>query len=431
MLDLSLIASKPEVVKDSLLRRHASKETLTQLDTLVTMISRRRQLQTETDLLRADRKRLSKQIGQLMKTGRADEATDIKSQVQQAAIKLETLENERKQLVEDEHQLALTLPNLLDPATPDGKDEDANVVQKEWGEPRAFDFEPRDHHDLGTDLGIIDFARAAKLAGARFSVLKDGAARMERALINFFIDKAVAAGYTEMMVPYIVSRSTMTGTGQLPKFENDAFRVSHDVGGEDAFLISTAEIPLTNLHRDEILSEDQLPMRSVAFTPCFRAEAGSYGRDTRGLIRQHQFHKVELVHITTPEQSAAEHERLTRHAESLLEALNLPYRRMALCGGDIGFGARVCYDLEVWLPGQAKYREISSCSNCGDFQARRMKLRYRPEGGGKPIMCHTLNGSGLAVGRTLVAIMENYQNSDGSISVPQVLQPYMGLDRIQ
>ena len=430
MLDPRLIASQPEVIRASLTRRHASEQSLSDLDALVAMIDRRRQLQTETDLLRGENKRRSKEIGKLFKSGNADAAGELRAEVNRLKERLELLETERKSLVEKEATLILGLPNLIDDVVPEGKGDEDNTEISRWGTPRELDFEPKAHHDIGVSLGILDFARAAKLSGSRFSVLRGPAARMERALINLFVDKAVEAGYEELMVPYMVNRESITGTGQLPKFEHDLFRIAEPVNGSDTFLIPTAEVPVTALHRDEILSEAELPFRYAAFTPCFRAEAGSYGRDTRGLIRQHQFHKVELVHITTEEQSRAEHERLVRHAETLLELLELPYRRMLLCGGDIGFGARLCYDLEVWLPGQDTYREISSCSNCWDFQARRLKLRYRPSGGGKPKFCHTLNGSGLAVGRTLLAILENYQQADGSVVVPDALRPYMGLDRI-
>ena len=430
MLDPRLIASQPEVVRASLNRRHASEQSLSDLDSLVSMIERRRTLQTETDRLRGEKKRASKEIGQLFREGRREEANAKRAAVQAGDERLDALEAERKALVEKEGTLILGLPNLLDDAVPDGKGDDDNLEVHRWGQPRTYDFEPKDHHDVGVGLGIIDFSRAAKLAGARFSVLRGPAARLERALINLFVDRAVEAGYQELMVPYMVNRESITGTGHLPKFEDDLFRLTDQVNGSDAFLIPTAEVPVTALHQGEILSAENLPLRYAAFTPCFRAEAGSYGRDTRGLIRQHQFHKVELVHITTAEQSRDEHDRLTRHAESMLELLELPYRRMTLCGGDIGFGARLCYDLEVWLPGQNTYREISSCSNCSDFQARRLKLRYRPVGGGKPKLCHTINGSGLAVGRTLLAILENYQQADGSVIVPDALRPYMGLDRI-
>jgi seryl-tRNA synthetase len=287
-------------------------------------------------------------------------------------------------------------------------------------------FVPRDHVTIGEGLGLLDFERAAKLSGTRFAVYKGGLAALERALVNWFIDVATRRnGYTELLVPYIVSRRTMTGTGQLPKFEQDLFKLSAPLNGQDAFLIPTAEVPVTNLHADEILSHEELPIAYCAFTPCFRAEAGSHGRDVRGLTRQHQFHKVELVRLSTPEQGAEQHEVLTRHAELLLEELGLPYRRMLLCSGDVGNGSAITYDLEVWLPGQNQYREISSCSWFSDYQARRMSLRFR-NAEGKVQIAHTINGSGLAVGRTVIAILENYQQADGSVIVPEVLRPWMG-----
>src|SRR6185436_2398500 len=301
-------------------------------------------------------------------------------------------------------------------------------VERVIGEPRSFPFEPKTHWDLGTALGILDFERGAKVAGARFTASFGAGARLERALINFMLDLHTGKhGYTEVLPPYIVNRDTLIGTGQLPKFEQDLFHLE----GHPYYLIPTAEVPVTNLHRDEILDEARLPVRYTAYTPCFRSEAGSYGKDVRGLIRLHQFNKVELVQLTTPETSYQALEELTGHAERVLKILELPYRVMALSTGDMGFGAAKTYDLEVWLPGQAAYREISSCSNCEDFQARRANLRYRPEGGGKPALLHTLNGSGLAVGRTLIAILENYQQADGSVLIPRALLPYTGgLERI-
>jgi seryl-tRNA synthetase len=311
---------------------------------------------------------------------------------------------------------------------PVGRDEAANRVEKVVGEPRTFDFEPKAHWDLGTALGILDFERGAKVTGARFTVYFGAGARLERALISFMLDLHTGRhGYTEVLPPFIVNRDSLVGTGQLPKFEQDLFHLE----GYPYYLIPTAEVPVTNIHRGEILDEAQLPVRYTAFTPCFRSEAGSYGKDVRGLIRQHQFNKVELVHLTTPETSYDALEELTSNAERVLELLELPYRRMTLSTGDMGFGAAKTHDLEVWLPGQGLYREISSCSNCEDFQARRADLRYRPSGGGKARLLHTLNGSGLAVGRTLIAILENYQQEDGSVVVPEPLRPYMaGLERI-
>ena len=431
MLDRRLIIEQTDLVRAALTLRNADPETMAVVDRIVEMDTRRKAVNTETDELRAKRNSLSKQIGPLMRDGNREAAEPLKDEVKAFGDRLSALEDELKALETEQHGLMMTIPNVLDERVPPGKSEADNQVVRTWGTPPTLDFEPKDHHDLGTDLGILDFPAAAKISGARFSVLKGAGARLERALINFFVDQGVSNGYQEVMVPYIVSRSSMTGTGQLPKFEADAFKVSHDVAGEDAFLISTAEIPVTNLHRDEIIDESELPLKYVCFTPCFRAEAGSYGKDTRGLIRQHQFHKVEMVKIVTPDQAIAEHEELTANAEALLQALELPYRTVILCGGDVGFTARICYDIEVWLPGQNNYREISSCSHFGDFQSRRAKIRYRPESGGKPIMAHTINGSGLAVGRTLVAILENHQQADGSVRIPEVLRPYMGgLDRI-
>lgn len=431
MLDRRLIIEHTARVRAAMEKRQADAGTFAAIDRVVEMNSRRKVVTTETDDLRAKRNSLSKQIGPLMREGKTEEAAPLKAEVKAFGDKLSALEEELKSLETEQNGLLMEIPNILDDRVPEGKSEEDNSVVRTWGEIPELGFEAKDHHDLGTELGIIDFSTAAKISGARFSILKGPGAQLERALINWFVDQGVENGYQEVMVPYIVSRSAMTGTGQLPKFEDDAFKVSHDVAGEDAFLISTAEIPVTNLHRDEILAEDKLPLKYVCFTPCFRAEAGSYGKDTRGLIRQHQFHKVEMVKFVTPDQAVSEHEALTADAERLLQALKLPYRTVILCGGDTGFTARICYDIEVWLPGQNAFREISSCSHFGDFQSRRAKIRYRPSSGGKPILAHTVNGSGLAVGRTLVAILENYQAEDGSIIVPEVLRPYMrGLDRI-
>lgn len=431
MLDRRLIIEHTDLVRDSLTKRHADETSIAAVERIVAMNDLRKSVNTETDTLRAKRNALSKSIGPLMRDGKKEEAEPLKAEVKAFGDRLSELEAQLKDLEDEQSDLLLGLPNILDERVPPGKSEADNEVVRTWGDIPNFAFEVQDHHDIGTELGILDFPSAAKISGSRFSVLKDSGARLERALINWFIDQGVDAGYREVMVPYIVSRTAMIGTGQLPKFEDDAFKVSHSVAGEDAFLISTAEIPVTNLHRDEIIDEANLPLKYVCFTPCFRAEAGSYGRDTRGLIRQHQFHKVEMVKIVSPAQGIAEHESLTADAEQLLQKLGLPYRTVILCGGDVGFTAKICYDIEVWLPGQSAYREISSCSHFGDFQARRAKIRFRPEGGGKAVLAHTVNGSGLAVGRTLVAILENYQQEDGSVKVPKVLQPYMGgLDRI-
>ncbi len=331
-----------------------------------------------------------------------------------------------KQLKEVEDELSKLLqeiPNIPDPSVPVGESAEANVVARSWGERRAFSFSPKQHFELGEALGMLDFERATKVSGSRFAFCKGPLARLERALVTFMIDQHNAKGYTELLPPYLVNRAAMTGTGQLPKFEDDAFKTT---GTAEYFLIPTSEVPVTNFHQDEILEAGALPLKYCAFSPCFRAEAGSAGKDTRGLIRMHQFHKVELVKFATPETSMAELESLVIDAAEILEKLKLPHRVVSLCTGDLGFASLKTYDLEVWLPGQNSYREISSCSNFGDFQARRAKIRYRKEKGEKPQLLHTLNGSGLAVGRTVVAILENFQREDGTVALPKVIQPYLG-----
>ncbi len=431
MIDPRTITDNPDRVRDSLRRRNAGEAALAAVDRLVAIGARRRAMIAEVDACRATRNRLSPQIGRLIKEGRRDEADALKAEVQAAKVSLGDLEGELDGLEAERKAQLMALPNLLDDRVPLGHSEADNQEVRGWGTPRLS--EGRSHDDLGVALGIFDFEAAARITGARFSVLLGAAARLERALISFFLDLHTSEhGYTEVVAPYIVWASSLEGTGNLPKFEKDLFKLSEPLNGQDAYLIPTAEVPVTNLHRGKILSEEELPLSYAAFTPCFRSEAGSYGRDTRGLIRQHQFHKVEMVKITTPDTSDAEHEALTGHAEACLQKLGLPYRMMRLCGGDIGFGARHCYDLEVWLPSQKTFREISSCSNYGDFQSRRMNLRFRPSGRkSKPAFCHTINGSGLAVGRTLVAVMENYQTPDGGVEIPEALRPYMGgLDHI-
>lgn len=430
MLDPNLVVQEPQRIKDALTRRNQP-DLHGVVDQLVSLASDRSSLISERDGLRMQRNTLSKQIGQLYKAGKRDEAEAAKATVQTGNARIGVLEEELAALETKRSTLLMELPNLPDESVPVGTSEEDNLILRTWGEPRALDFEAESHVELGARLDIIDLERSTKLAGARFSVLKGAGARLERALVNLFLDMATQQhGYTELMVPYIVHRHVLEGTGQLPKFEQDLFKLQGQLNGSDAFLIPTAEVPVTNLHREEILDEDQLPLKYTAFTPCFRSEAGSAGRDVRGLIRQHQFHKVELVHVTRPEDSEAAHEALTAHAEAVLQALELPYRVSLLCTGDLSFGARRCYDLEVWLPSQGAFREISSCSNFGAYQARRMGLRWRPEPVDgkkqKPRLCHTLNGSGLAVGRTLVAVLENGQQADGSIVLPKVLVPYMG-----
>lgn len=431
MIDPNLLRDQPELVKDHLRRRRADESMLSDVDFIAAKNDERKGLITEIDDLRADRNRISKEIGQLYKQGKRDEAEAAKAKVSSGNDRIKELEEQLHALQAQVEERALRLPNLLDDAVPEGDGEDDNPVVRTWGTPREFEFEPKDHVDVGTALGILDLERATKITGARFSLLHGAGARMERALINFFLDLHTGEhGYSEVMCPYIVWDDAALGTAQLPKFASDMFKIEGGVNGHDAYLIPTAELPVTNIHRDEILDEEQLPIQSAAFTPCFRSEAGSAGRDTRGIIRQHQFHKVELVWVTTPERGKSDHQALVTHAQTALERLGLPYRTVVLCGGDIGFGARLCYDIEVWLPSQQRYREISSCSWYADFQTRRMSLRYRPEPVDgkkqKPKYCHTLNGSGLAVGRTLVAILENYQQGDGSVIVPEALRPYMG-----
>ncbi len=392
-----------------------------------TLDQERRAGLVEVEELKRRRNDASLAIGKIKKEGgdaapRIAEVASIKGRIEELELRLEKVDAE---LAYEE----MRLPNLPDASVPEGRDESDNVEVRRFGTPPVFSFSPKAHWDLGPELGILDFERGAKLSGARFTVSFGAGARLERALVAFMLDQHTGAhGYTEVSTPYLVSRQILEGTGQLPKFEHDLFRVDP----QDLFLIPTAEVPVTNLHRDEILDEAALPYRYTAYTPCFRAEAGSHGRDVRGLIRQHQFNKVELVQLTTPEGSWQALEELTGHAEKILQLLELPYRVMALSTGDMGFAAAKTYDLEVWLPGQNAYREISSCSNCTDFQARRANLKYRPAEGGKPKLLHTLNGSGLAVGRTLIAILENFQNEDGSVTVPEKLRPYLGgLERIE
>ena len=383
----------------------------------------RKTLQTRTQELQAQRNSLSKQIGMLK--GQGKDASEVMAQVGAAGDELKASEVRLGELLERFNAILAALPNIPDESVPVGSDESGNVEVKRWGTPRTFEFEVKDHTDVGETLGQLDFTTAAKISGSRFSLLKGGLARLHRALAQFMLDTHSADhGYTELYAPYLVNAASLYGTGQLPKFEEDLFKVLR--GDQDPlYLIPTAEVPVTNIVRDEILPVESLPLKFVCHTPCFRSEAGSGGRDVRGMIRQHQFDKVELVQIVHPEQSAAAHEALTRHAEVILEKLELPYRRMALCSGDMGFSAAKTYDLEVWLPAQNTYREISSCSNFGAFQARRMQTRFRNDKN-KMELVHTLNGSGLAVGRTLVAILENFQNADGSVTIPTALRPYMG-----
>ena len=425
MLDLKFVSSHLDEVAKKLEERGTGVD----LAGLQALNERRKTLQTEISTKRHDHQVASKGIGALFKEGKKDEAESLRAELRRESDAIKELEDELKRVEDEAQELIQVLPNLAHESVPVGADESANEEIRRVGTPRSFRFTPKPHWEIGEALGILDFDRASKLAGARFSVLKGLGARLERALIQFMLDVHTKDhGYVEVLPPFLVNSATLFGTGQLPKFEDDLFRIRD----RDLYLVPTAEVPLTNLHRDEILEASELPISYTAYTPCFRSEAGSYGKDVRGLIRQHQFDKVELVKITDAESSYDELEKLTANAETILQKLELPYRVMTLSTGDMGFAAAKTYDLEVWLPSQDQYREISSCSNCGDFQARRAKIRYRPEGKGKPRLCHTLNGSGLAVGRTWLAIMENHQKADGSVNVPEALRPYLdGLERIQ
>ncbi len=418
MLDPQLLRNDLDRVANNLARRGYQLDK----DAVADLENRRKALQVKTQELQAERNRRSKSIGQAKASG--EDIEPLLAEVSRLGDELKDAEAELGELQTQLNDLFMGMPNLLQDSVPDGRDEADNQEVSRWGEPAAFDFEPKDHVDLGEGGKGLDFETAAKITGSRFVVMSADIARMHRALAQFMLDLHTGEhGYTEVNVPFLVNDDSLRGTGQLPKFGEDLFRLEGDFGYS---LIPTAEVPVTNIVRDRILDADELPLKMVAHTPCFRSEAGSYGRDTRGMIRQHQFEKVELVQVVAPENSADAHEELTAHAEQVLQKLELPYRKVVLCAGDTGFSASKTYDLEVWLPAQNTYREISSCSNFGDFQARRMKARWRRPDQKKPELVHTLNGSGLAVGRTLVAVMENGQNADGSINVPSVLQPYMG-----
>ncbi|MBC8499810.1 MAG: serine--tRNA ligase [Candidatus Atribacteria bacterium] len=416
MLDIKLIRSNPEKVKEALEKR---KEKIN-LDEILELDQKRRELLSETDSLKEKRNTVSEEIGKLKR-----EKTDAQEKIlamREVSTKIKELDTQMKEIEEKINHVLLEIPNLPHESVPVGEDEKDNVEVRKWGEPREFDFTPLPHWDIGEALNILDFERGAKVASARFTVLKGMAAKLERALINFMLDLHTNEhGYKEIFPPFLVNAETMTGTGQLPKFESDLFKCENGL-----YLVPTAEVPLTNLHRQEILNDDDLPLYYAAYTACFRKEAGSYGKDVRGLIRQHQFNKVELVKFCRPEDSYQELETLTINAEEVLKRLEIPYRVIVLCTGDMGFSAAKTYDIEVWLPAQGRYREISSCSNCEDFQARRAMIRYRSKEKEKVNFVHTLNGSGLAVGRTLIAILENYQQKDGSVIIPDVLRPYMG-----
>ncbi len=416
MHDIRAIRDDPAAFDAALARRALP----AQAEWLVALDERRRRTTAAAQDAQTRRNDLSKQIGQAKAQKDDARATALMAEVADLKARLPQLEEEERAIGAELDAALAAIPNRAAADVPEGKDEDDNRLVSQWGSPRAFDFDVREHDAIGPALGM-DFDAGIAIAGARFTLLRGGIARLNRALGQFMLDRLVVEhGYEEVAPPVLVRSEALFGTGQLPKFADDLFRTT-----DDRWLIPTAEVSLTNLVRERVLADGELPLRLAALTPCFRSEAGAAGRDTRGLIRQHQFDKVEMVSIVTPDASDAEHERMTRAAEGALEALELPYRRMLLCSGDMGFSAARTYDLEVWLPGQARYREISSCSTCTDFQARRMNARYRPEGG-KPQFVHTLNGSGLAVGRTLVAVIENYQQADGSVTVPAVLQPYLG-----
>jgi len=432
MLDLRYVVDNRDAVLAMLASRGQTLEQIQAFPGLAgvdpwALDAERRSLIQEVEQLRHRQRTVGEEIA---RRGKArEDASELKAEMKGVAERIKAGEARLEDVKGGIERFLMVVPNVPAPDVPAGRDETANVELRRVGEPRAFDFTPKSHWDLGPELGILDFERAATLSGARFAVYWDAGARLERALIQFMLDLHGSRGYREVIPPYLVTADALTGTGQLPKFEGDLFRTS--AGERTLYLIPTAEVPLTNLHRGEILDGEELPKKYVAFTPCFRSEAGSYGKDVRGLIRQHQFHKVELVKLTTPETSMAELEGLVGDAEEVLKRLELPYRVVVLSTGDMGFSAAKTYDIEVWLPGQQAYREVSSCSNCSDFQARRAGLRYRPEPGGKPRFVHTLNGSGLAVGRTLIAVLENYQQADGTVVVPQALRPYLqGLERI-
>lgn len=417
MLDMRFIRENTDVVRKSLEARNSDYN----LDELLSLDKERREILTEVEALKKERNEVSAIIGKNAREGK--DSLELKEKMSKVSSKIKELDVKVAEIDEKQRLLLLTIPNVLHSSTPFGKDEDENVEVRKWGTPRKFDFEVKPHDELGVNLDILDFERGAKLAGSRFTIYKGLGARLERALINFMLDTHTSEhGFKEILTPQLAKGEVMMGTGQLPKFAEDMYKIE----GEDLYLIPTAEVTLTNMHDGEILKESELPLYYCGFTACFRQEAGSGGRDLKGLIRQHQFNKVEMVKLVHPDKSYEELEHMTRCAENILQKLGLPYRVIALCSGDIGFSAAKTYDIEVWVPSQDKYREISSCSNTEDFQARRAMIKYRDEEDKKSYFLHTLNGSGLAVGRTLLAIVENYQQEDGSIKIPDVLVPYMG-----
>ena len=422
MLDIRLIREDPDRVKRAMKTRNKDMDAV--VDEIIAIDQKRRELASKRDGLKAEQNNASKLIPQIKKSG--GDISEIMQKMNKVKEAIKADEDELNALEQKQRALLLEIPNIPSDTTPVGKDDSENVEIRRWVEPRRFDFDAKAHWDIGADLGILDPETAAKVTGARFHFYKGLGARLERSVINFFLNTHTAHGYTEVFPPFMVNRASMTGTGQLPKFEEDAFKLTNDY-----FLIPTAEVPVTNMHRDEILDGSKLPLCYCAYSACFRAEAGSAGRDTRGLIRQHQFNKVELVKFTKPEESYQELEKLTNDAERVLQLLGLPYRVMALSTGDIGFSSAKTYDLEVWMPSYGRYVEISSCSDFEDFQARRASIRYKDDAKDKAKLVHTLNGSGVAIGRTVAAILENYQNADGSVTVPEVLRDYMGVEVIR
>ena len=417
MLDIRWIRSNAEEVKTYLAYRNNDFD----IEPLLSLDEEKRKLLSETEELKAKRNEGSRKVG--LAKSKGEDAAELMEEMRVIGDRARDIDGRLAEIEEKMNEMLLSIPNRPHTSVPVGKDENDNPEVRRWGEPRAFDFEPKAHWDIGEAAGIMDFEKGAALAQSRFTVLKGMGARLERALLNFMLDLHTEKhGYLEVQPPFMVSSKTMQGTGQLPKFADDLYKCEND----DLWLIPTAEVPLTNLFAGEILEEEQLPFYCTAYTPCFRREAGAYGRDVRGMLRQHQFDKVEMVKISTQERSYEELEMLTDNAEEVLRLLEIPHRTVCLCTGDMGFGSSKTYDIEVWLPSQRRYREISSCSNCEDFQARRMNTRYRPKGGGKPQFVHTLNGSGIAVGRTLIAVLENYQREDGSVAIPKALVPYMG-----
>ena len=429
MLDIKRIRENPDAVKAALKTRNADYDEY--IDNILEIDIERRKISTETDNLKAEQNKVSKQIPVMKKNG--EDTSAVMAEMKAISEKIKGQDAKISELEAKQRFLLLSVPNIPHESTPIGKDDSENVELRKFSEPKQFDFEPLGHWDIGKNLGILDPDTAAKVTGARFHFYKGLGARLERSIISYFLDTHTENGYTEVLPPYMVNRASMTGTGQLPKFEEDAYKLvsAEDNKDNDYFLIPTAEVPVTNMHRDEILSADSLPIKYCAYSACFRAEAGSAGRDTRGLIRQHQFNKVELVKFTTPETSFDELEKLTNDAERVLQGLGLPYRVVALSTGDIGFSSAKTYDIEVWMPSYNRYVEISSCSNFLDYQARRAGIRYKNSPKDKAQFVHTLNGSGVAVGRTVAAILENYQNADGSVTVPEALRKYMGTDIIK